>query len=61
MATIDFEKKNFIGCLKTKIDSIIECFKEKKQMICRVFREIRVGNVGFERERKRLCLPCSFI
>jgi hypothetical protein len=37
MTMTDFEEKNVIGCLKTKISLIFLCFKKKQQLIDEFF------------------------
>ena len=45
--TGDFEEKNIVGYLKTKMGLIFWCFKGEKKVIGGVLREI---NTNFERE-----------
>ena len=57
---IDFKEENILGCLKIKMSSIFRCFKGKKSSDWwGGFREKKVMNGGFERE-KESCLSMFF-
>jgi len=60
---VDYEEKNIIGCLKTKINFILFYFcvlRENKQVISEFFfKEVKVMKVDFS--RKKICIYLCFL